>query len=143
MSCAHFPQFFQISIWGPKCPFTPVPILPCVHLGKMDTIKVIRVPLSPKSSLFLKTPSANFPFCPFAKILGEWAQSIWGTPFLQMPICPLSICKNLGEMGTEHLWYPVRAPKVPFSPKRPSAHLPWWPYANIWGNGHRALGVPL
>ena len=115
----------------------------------MGTIKVLRVPLSPKSPLFPKTPSANFPLCPLAKILSEWAEGIWCTPLVHLgyplpsnahlPHCPLS--KNLGEMSSRHLWYPVRAPKAPLSPKRSSAYLPRWPYANIWGNGHRALGV--
>ena len=41
--------------------------------------------------------------------------------------------KNLGEMGTGHMG-------CPFSP---NVHLPQGPFVNIWGNGIRALGVPV
>ena len=58
-----------------------------------------------------------------------------------MPICPTAHLQKFEEMETGHFWYPIRALKVPLSPKRPSTHLPRCPYANIWGNGHKALGV--
>ena len=79
----------------------------------MDTIKIIRVPLFPKSSLFPKTSSANFPLRLFAKILDEWAQSIWGI--------------SLGHLG-----YPLPL----------NANLPHCPFSKIWVNGHGALVVP-
>ena len=101
--CPFPPKFFQIGIWGkcPKCPFTLVHILPQCSFGR-NGHKAFMVPLSPESPLFPKTPSANFPLCPFAKIFGEWAQGTWGTP-------------------SGHLGYPL--PSNPLLPHCPFAKI--------------------
>ena len=73
----------------------------------MGTIKAINVLLSCKGSLFPQTPSANFPLRSFAKIwvlehraFAEPFTPLRVPPSFKYPFAPLSICKNLREMGT-------------------------------------------
>ena len=109
---------------------------------------MLRAPLSPKSPLFPKTSSANFPLCTFAKILGKWAQSIWGAPLghlwyplpsnTHLPHCPFANIWGKGAQGT--CGTPLGHLRYPFPPKVQVAHLPC---ANIWENEHRAFGVPF
>ena len=89
--CPFIPNFYkwalgQMDAWGKGHPKYPVPISPKFFkraVEKMD----------------LGDPSAHLPQCPFCPSahLGDMGTGHLDYPFTQLSICPVSICKNLGE----------------------------------------------
>ena len=110
----------QISIC-PKCPFAPVPISKNLVVTSIEHLeypfRAFGAPLSPKCTFAL---NAHLPQCPFVSIWGKRAKGTWGTPLGHLRfLCP------------------------------PNVHLPLVPIClgarlrTYWGNGPRALGIPI
>ena len=121
--CPFIPNVYkwalgQMNIWEKRHSKCPVPISPKFFKWAVE-------------KMGLGDPSAHLPHCPFCPSahLGDY-------PFTQLSICPVSICKNLGRIGTGYLGCSFRPLGVPPSPKclfAPNAHFPHCLFEKIWG----------